>query len=627
MNNESLGPAERIINTLLNNSQHAYHGRPGVVVKDSAYPTGVKWFPVTHAVEDGKKIVYSISKVGNRTTKVKFGEMREDLSVVNPAGNVIGEYRKPGLFPEVATWLYNQVAEVWKIDNEFSARWASYAYEQDHRDMKVALTAFMLVQSRKGDPIKDENDLFYDDDYRDVGEAMMLLLSRKDKKDLNPKMLLRVYDMLSLPGIAKINRDLGFGKSARKPFYGRWNKAVEKWLRFREDNTKLLEGLTKAGFRQTVMELSRRVGYKPTTSKFFETLRWKQVQSKDGRREMAIGKEVTKAETWEDLDEKEICEYIVKNRPKFKRITGLLTSKIGLTRAIMTAAIESDSLSFKDLIIMTPTLEDLGLLDVQNIRDKWQEATQKATDMRALNISKRVKSKEVKEQLEEASTNVVKKAVEKEMNDIRMYLIVDRSGSMQGAIDKAKVLLEKFLQAIPEDRIHISVFNHYSQEIVLKRPTAAGVRQAFTGITACGGTDYGSGIRALQHHKPKPGEDVIFFFVGDEIAHDFVPAVTASGLNPTAFGFVKIESPMYSQYNIAYFAVQNTARTLGIPCFMVNENTFEDPYSIPRTISNLISSTPVNRNHGGATVTPIVRETLLDKIVKTKLLAKPIWAA
>ena len=73
---------------------------------------------------------------------------------------------------EVAQWMYSQVAEVWKMDNEFAARWASYQFGQEIRDMKVILAAFMLVQSRKGEPSTTNGKLeFYDDDYRDIGEA------------------------------------------------------------------------------------------------------------------------------------------------------------------------------------------------------------------------------------------------------------------------------------------------------------------------------------------------------------------------------------------------------------------------------------------------------------------------
>lgn len=619
-NQETLGPAERIINTLLGYQDHLYHGRPGVVVPDNTSPVGVRWFPVTHQEEDGKKVVYRLDKVGRRTRKTRLGELWQD-NTVRDNRRKVGEYRKPGLFPEVCAWMYRQAAEVYQLDNEFAARWASFAYQQEHRDLKMVLAALMLVQNRKGDPIRENDEVaFYDDDYRDVGEAMVLILSRQNNKDLSPKMLLRIHDLLSLPEIAEINRELGFGRSTRKPFYGRWKKVVNKWLRHREENLPLLEGLVNAGYRKTVMELARRSGYKPLSPKFFEVLRWRQVQAKEGHREIAIDQEMAAAKSWNGLTEAQICQKIMEKKPNYKRLVSLVPKEIGLTRAVVAASVQSGSLSDRDLIILTPTLEDLGLLQDPDVKSRWEQAMKKASDLRASHIAQRVSHQKTREQLEEAADNAVKEAVKEEMENLRIYFMVDISGSMQGAIEQAKVYLEKFLQAFPEDKIHIAVFNTTGKEIKLKSATAAGVRQAFHGIRAGGGTDYGAGVRALQSHQPAADEDVLFFFVGDEGASDFHRAVEQSGLRPTAFGFLKVTGGWPERR----FAVQNTASHLQVPCFMVDEETFQDAYALPQTISHLIASTPVNREVGGRTVQR--RESLAERILKTDLLDKPIWA-
>ncbi len=616
---EALGPAERIIQTVLTFNDHMVHNRAGMVEAAPGTPIGVRWSPVTHREKDGKKIVYKLIKQGKKNREAEVGALWADNTIRNEARQKLGEYRTAGIFPEVAVWMYQQVAEVWKLDNEFAARWASFAFGQEHRDLKVVLAAFMLVQSRKGDPeMEDGKVAFYDEDYRDVGEAMMLI---KDKggKDLNPKLLLRIYDLLTLPKIADINRELGFGRSARRPFLGRWEKAVEKWLRYREENLPMLQGLIKAGFRTTVKDLAQRIGYKPTTPKFFEVLRWKQVQAKDGRRDVAIGVEVAKAETWEGLTETEICEKIVKEKPGFKRIVGMVPATPGLTRAIVAAAVEAGSLSDKDLVIYTPTLEELGLLKVQDIQDRWTRAIKAAEDMRAANIAQRVKSKAVKEKLETAADEAVKKAVEEDVKNIRLYVFVDVSGSMEGAIEAAKEYTAKFLGGFPLDHIHVAVFNTSGREITIKHASAAGARAAFKGLRAGGGTDYGAGVRCLQKYKPQADEDVLFVFIGDEEANQFAPAVQTSGLNPVAFGFVKVGG------NTGYNAVTGTAAALGIPCFMIKEDTFSDVYAIPRTIRNLIAATPVGQTPAAARAVP--RVTLVDQILNTQILAKPVWAA
>lgn len=618
---EKLGPAETIIQTLLQYTDHAVHNRPGMVVPDATQKVGVTWSPVTHKVENGDKVVYKLVKTGKKTTKVRVGIM-DDKGIIAEGGRKVAEYRAAGLFPEVAAWMYRQVAEVWKLDNEFSARWASYAFGQEHRDLKVVLAAFMLVQARKGDPVMDGGKIaFHDEDYRDVGEAMFLL-TRKDGKDFNPKLLLRVRDLLQMDQIAAINRELGFGRSPARAFLGRWDKAAEKWLRYREENKKLLDGLIKAGFRTTVMEIAQAVGYKPTTTKFFQTLRWKQAQAKDGRRQLAIGEAVEAAETWEGLTEQQICERIVKEKPNFKRLVGLMPAKVGLTRAVVAAAIEVGSMSDKDLIIYTPTLEDLGLLEVQDIKDRWQRALKNAEDTRAANIAARVKSTAVKEELEVAADTAVKKAVEEVIKGMRIYVIVDISSSMDAAIAIVKEYLAKFLQGFPLDKLHVAVFNTAGKVIEIKHGSAAGIENAFRGVRASGGTDYGAGVRALQQFKPTDDEDTILIFAGDEQQNStFEIEVTRSGLRPMAFGLIKVQPNM----GAPGMAVQATATRLGVPCFMINERTFEDVYAIPRTIRALVAATPVSAT---ARADPAFkRVTLVEEILKTPMLVKPAWAA
>ena len=56
--------------------------------------------------------------------------------------------------------------------------------------------------------------------------------------------------------------------------------------------------------------------------------------------------------------------------------------------------------------------------------------------------------------------------------------------------------------------------------------------------------------------------------------------------------------------------------------FEIDEAIFDDPYAVTRTLSNLIASTPV-RAVGAATP----RKTLLEQILETELLEKPVWAA
>jgi hypothetical protein len=438
---------------------------------------------------------------------------------------------------------------------------------------------------------------------------------------LDAKHLLRARDMLCLPQVAQINRELGFSASARKPQLGRWERAVHKWLKFREHNPKLLKGLVKSGQRTAVMQLAEFSGYKPETPAFFNVLRWKQGQADDGRRQV-LNTAVAEAESWAALTEEEICQKITREKPSYKVIGTLVPAAIGITPAIMAAAIQTGCLSDKDLILATPTIEELGLLRHPDTKARWDAAMKRQTDMRAQNIAKRVQSKEAKEALQGAAETALKEQVAEVMRNLRVYFIVDISGSMEGAIPAAKEAIKKLLPAFPLEQLHVSVFSTTGREVTIRHSSAAGVENAFAGFQAGGGTDYGQGIWVLQGHKPKADEDVLFIFVGDEgNERPFTAAVQNSGLNPVAFGLIPIVSPRYGRSD----KVRVTAQQLGIPCFEIDERMFADPYAIPRTIRNLIAATPVGYGMAAAPRAP-VRVSLVETILKTDLLKKPAWA-
>ena len=616
---ETLGPAERVIRTLLTFSDHMVHNRPGVVTPSDDAACGVVWAPATWKQENAERVVYRLTKVGKTTQRRRLGVLGEDGQVTE-SGRIVCSYRTPGLFPEVAVWMYRQVADVYRLDNDFGARWASWAFAEEHRDLKVVLAAFMLVQDRCGEPVRSGGQvIFHDEDLRAVGEAMCLL-RRRDGRDLNPKLVLRVGDLLALPGVAQLNRELGFGRSARSAATGRYDKAVTKWLRHRERNVTMLEGLVKAGYRSVVMKLARRVGYKPESERFFEVLRWKQKQAGDGRRELAIGKAVAAGESWEDLTEAEICRRIVETSPNYKRIVGLLPKRVGLTRAVMAAAIEAGSVSDADLVILTPTLEDLGLLAFEPIAERWMCATQAAENQRAANIASRVRSTETAKVLQDAADTAIKKAVADEMRGVRVYVGVDISASMNQAIEAAKRYLTQFLQGFPQEKLTVCVFNTSAREVTIRHASAEGVAHAFRGFRAGGGTLYGTAVSEIfRQHMPAADEDAIFLFVGDQQqTGDFSQIVVESGMSPVAFGLLYVPGSMGDRLHV----VETTADRLGIPCFKIGEETFADPYAPARTLRRLIAAAPPTSGRASGAG----RQGLVETILTTPLLQKPVWA-
>jgi hypothetical protein len=583
---ESLGPAEKLVQLIINFPDHLWHNRPGVVRNG-------KWKAATRKeIEEHK------------TT----GRVRN------------GEFRVPGPNPEAIEQVYGTMADIWQANNELAARLASYVMkETDWRDMKVVCAAFMLVQSRAGEPITEEQNsrkvvLFHDDDYRAIGEAMIKLYERGSNRMMNPKLIQRVGEVLSQPGVVTMNRTLNFGNPhKRKPFVGRYYNAVTDWLEFRETNISLLEGLKKSGYARTVQSLARMVGYKPKSKRFFEVLGWKQKQAAEGHRSIGLTDLEIRKVSLEGLSEKEICEKIVAEKLGWKQVMGMLPKKLGLTPAIFVAML--DQLSDKDLTILTPTLEEFGLLKHEPIKQRWQEALQKQEDQRARNIAKNIRDKETASQLEASADAAVVKAVAEATReaDIHIMFIIDTSGSMQGAIETSRQALSMIVQGFPPEKLHIASFNTVGTMLKPRHHSAAGVQHMLKSIGASGGTIYSSGLRVFYENGVKipAGADLILFAVGDEAGEQgdlFAQNFKQFGYVPSAIAHIVNVAPNAQRGN----TVRRAAEVLGLPYTEVNVEQFTDVYQVQRTLKAVLEAQPFRE-----------KGSMIEKIMQTELLVSP----
>jgi hypothetical protein len=582
---ESLGPAEKLVNLIINFPDHLWHNRPGVIRNG-------RW------------------KAANRK---EIEEHREHGRLADGA-----EFQSAGPNKAAIVRVYSTLAEIWQANNELAARLASYIMrETDWRDMKMICSAFMLVQNKVGEPVLDDEDgsvLFHDDDYREVGEAMIKSYQRGSDRMMNPKLILRIRDILSIPEVAEINRELGFGNpQKRKPFTGRYYKAVEDWLAFRESNPTLLEGLKKAGYGSTVKNLARMVGYKPKSQRFFEILGWKQSQAKEGHRKVGLENLKIEKLSFEGLDEEQICEKIVNDGLGWKLVMGMLPPDTGLTPAICVALL--DQFSDKDFAILTPTLEEFGLLDHSAIRERWSEALNRLEDQRTRNIAKNVQKKELAEQLDQAADDAVSRAVEEATKeaDIHIMFLIDISASMEGAIELSKEALSMIVQGFPQERLHISCFNTVGYLLKPKHYSAKGIRHMLKSIGATGGTIYATGMAVFRANKVRvpDGADLIVFAVGDEAGEageDFARNIREYGYQPSAFAHIVNVARGWARGS----TVRRASEVLGVPYTEIEIEQLRDVYQVQRTLKGILEAQPFRGS-----------ESLIEKILRSELLTKP----
>ncbi|OJT18383.1 hypothetical protein BO221_40645 [Archangium sp. Cb G35] len=550
------GPAEKLLDLVLGGSAHLWHNRPGLDVNG-----------VWHAAQGASE------ELARRATPVK-----------------------PGLFVPAAVKLYRQLLDIYRLNTDLMAHFASYALTQtDWRDLKVATCALMLVQSHSGQPVREDDGsiAFLDDDFRTIGEAMILHYERKSTRMLTPKAVLRVAELLETPEIARLNREAGFGDPAsRKAPMGRWKSVATKWLRLREQNLPMLQGLVKAGYKETLKKIARKAGYKPVSQGFFEVLGWKQKQAAAGHRSVGLeGLNLVKRERFDGLSEAEICEWIELERLSYKEVVGRLPKDLGLTPAIMAALLPS--LSDRDLRILTPTLEELGLMTDPGIRTRWEKAVQTATDQRALHIVKNVRSQELKAKLEEASDNAAKAAVAEATaeTDVRVMFLIDKSGSMEGAIEQSKEALSRILAGFPLEKLHIATFDTMGTVLKPKAASRAAVQHMLQGIKASGGTTHAAGVHALHRAGMRVPEEakLICIVVGDEAGEagdQFARAFRECGYTVAAMAMLVSVASAANRGN----TVRTCAGQMKVPFSEVSVDQFEDPYQVPRVLKALMDA-------------------------------------
>lgn len=573
-----IGPAEKLLDLVLSSSAHLWHNRPGIEVN------------------------------GTWQARPKKGAPR-------PKGAVDVA---PGLHVSAAVRLYEKLLEIYKLNLDLASHFASYSLvETDWRDLKVACAALMLVQSRSGQPVKEDDGsvAFYDDDLRRLGEAMLLFYEKKSARMMTPKAVLRVAQLLETPQIAALNRKAGFGDPAsKKAPLGRWKRAAQKWLEIRENNPAMLKGLVKAGFKETIKDLSRKCGYKPASQAFFEILGWKQKQAAAGHRKVGLGElKLAKQERFDGLTEAEICEAVETQRLSYKDVVGRLPKDVGLTPAIMAAVLPS--LSDKDLRILTPTLEELGLMADAEIRARWEKAVATATDQRALNIAKNVRSKEIREKLETAADNAARAAVTEATKDVdvRVMFLIDKSGSMQGAIEQSKDALSKILAGFPLEKLNIATFDTMGTVLRPKAASRAAVQHMLKDINANGGTTHGAAVRALYAADVRfpAGSRLVVIVVGDEAGEagdQFARAFRECAYDVSAMAMLVSVAGHGARGN----TVRSGAAFMKVPFSEVNVSQFDDPYQVTRVLKALLDA-PV-------AVGAAPQIGWVERVMKTKLL-------
>jgi hypothetical protein len=303
-------------------------------------------------------------------------------------------------------------AELAEKDPLFLAHFTSYVFKNlDSKDLKVVSAFMNSLSDADGTPF------FQGAEYK---KPNLRIISQAALCELDPKLVLRVVKL------ANSKRKIG-SKSAGTHFSRHLKTALTKYLRFREGNPKMLEGVRKAGLGNTMKSLYRVARIAPSVEAV-KILRWKQKSGPGAS--VKIEKDSTFNFT--GLSDLAIAEKIRTQRLKPMPTLGALPDKIS---PVVAAAI-LEQCSGDQAVVLTSMFEDQGLLKHAEVRKVYDEKIR--TAKQALDRVERVKKdldETTREILREARSAVRKEQV----GDVgKIFLHIDISGSMTDAIEIAK---------------------------------------------------------------------------------------------------------------------------------------------------------------------------------------------
>jgi hypothetical protein len=406
--------------------------------------------------------------------------------------------------------------------------------------------------------------------------------------ELDPKLALRVLRL------ANSKRSIGSRREGTH-FSRHLKTAAKKYLRYRESNPKMLEGIKKAGLGNTLKSMYQIARIAPSIEAV-QILRWKQ---KPGFPGANIKIEKSKMFDFSGLSDLDIAYKIRNERLKPQAVLGALSDKI--SPCIAAAILEQ--CSGDQAVVLTSLFEEQGLLKNKDFREEYELKIK--TAKQALDRVERIKQEldeTTKQMLRDAKAHVRKEQV----GDIgKIFVHLDISGSMTQAIDIAKNKGSIIAECVkkPQENFHWGVFNN--QGGVLKRPekfTKDAFIAALYGVRPGGGTN----CLALFQYARQEGCDTDIY-ITDGYHTDGDVASLLRGFQSKGIAFPKqvviIKCGNYAPY------LENGFKTVGIPVSTINESQLTESALVTQAVKTAVK---------GA-------QAVIDEILATPLLSPPKW--
>ena len=327
-------------------------------------------------------------------------------------------------------------------DPYFLAHLTAWALKQDSKDLQVATVYVNSLSGADGQSFSPKSK-YKKPNLRYVSHVLL--------QDLDPKLASRVYKLASLKwGIKDVLRTGTHCPTSLMT-------AFKKYLKYRENNLNIVQGIAKAGLSRVYRNLYRMTHTNPS-DEVASILRWQQKDRKIEFAELEIN--------FEGKTDLEIAEEIRKEKIKyFGVVEGLSKVKKKMSPVIAVAVLEQ--CTGNQAVILRSMFEEQGVLEDPEVLKLYKKKIREAKTAldRAEMVSKDA-SEVIKGVLAEARSEARKKALE---GLGKVFLHLDASGSMSGYFDEATKLATILAECVdnPKENFKWGLFGNVGEELSL----------------------------------------------------------------------------------------------------------------------------------------------------------------
>lgn len=288
-------------------------------------------------------------------------------------------------------------------DPFFLAHLTSYAMKNSKaKDLRVFLAYVAGLSSADGQPFSPGSK-YVKPNLRYVGAAALQMLEPK------------LADRVALLGTRKFKVEGILSEATHLPTTMR--EALKKYLKYREANPEMLEGIRKAGLKTTMQRMARKMHY-DFSDEAREILDWPRKGQKFDKR----------APLFENLTDLQVAEKVRSERIPYIGVLAEL-AKVDKKVSPVVAVAMLEQATGNQAVIMRSTFEDAGILNDPEVKTLYEEKIKEAQT--ALDRVDHI-TKEASESVKQALKSAKSEARKEELGNIgKVFVHLDFSGSME----------------------------------------------------------------------------------------------------------------------------------------------------------------------------------------------------